>query len=1640
MREPECRQCVESFLRCVYTRKTKEMRKNSAAEGFYLRRLLFLQKGGEDMKNIFKKALSFFLAVIMTVGMFPVTAMAEEQYVYFSISLDDKFLEGSDGTVMAHVPVAISELEKIKLSDYGLSEYAIDKNGDGKEDITALHLDLYAHDKYCDRNGKEIAEQVQGAPGSLYFNSFWSGHDCNLNYYVNGEYPLNAELSESWGYSVGATADVIAVNPGDFVDIILMNSWNFCWDSFGGFHYFIDENGSISHKFAANVGEEISFNIGRAYGNLMMGGATEIVPETNGAELYYSKDKADMLTNSGNSIFDDDYDGTVSVTFPEAGTWYVWVPGMYGMDYPDEIVSGPAFAEVTVTGEAEPEITLSLDKTALSITEGKTAEIAATVVPEEKASEIEWSSSDETVATVESGVVTAIAKGEATVTAKIGDVSAECQVTVTELALYLSELSFSETATGEFFEMSPELGNKIFGYDVKVQDSINRIFIKAKLSGDAPKGSAITAKFIETKGNEQVINVKSGNEKGVLLTRALNKGTVGNTVTLEVGVEGDIQTYTIELKRTPSLTGLSAADLNGNAISFNEKFAVNTTEYTASTGEEKIAVNGIPYDESYTVTYNGSEDNVVSLSDGENIIAVTVKNAEGFEKTYNLKITKLAKAKITFSVNPKNALVYISDKFKQGVPANANGEFELLEGETYTYNVTAFGYIGKTAEYIPNGDALVMVDLKKAPETAFKEYDSSWPFFGLNNNNNMVIDRPTPTVKEETALYWANKIGTGYDYGATGVPILVDDYLYCYAGKTIMKIDKISGEIIQTGKMTGGSSAYAICSLTYAEGLIFVGLNNGTVQAFNAETLESVWLYKDPLKGQPNAQITYSDGYVYTGFWNSEDGEAAYVALSITDENPEETDEAKIASWRHIQKGGFYWAGAYIEGDYLYIGTDDGEDGYQTGYAHLLSINKHTGKVVDDVTMPNVGDIRSSINQTDGKLYFTSKGGYFYEAEYDPKTGDIGNLRFIELQNGSNGVPMSTSTPTVYNGRAYIGVSGKGQFSAYSGHNITVIDIPSWSIAYSVPTQGYPQTTGTLTTYYEKTDGYVYVYFFDNFTPGKLRVLADKPGMTEPLKTIEETTNGKTYEVGYSVFEPTGKLAQYCICTPIIDEDGTLYFKNDSANLFAVGSAVEYIEVTKNPDKMSYKPGEVFDPTGMEVTAYYYNGTERDITKYVTWSTEPLAEEDENFMIVFENVGGDVKPFDTIELSISSGFVELVPEKEPTKTKIRLNDTVKFDNTIDTPETFFVKEPKGGVFYVGILSDMEYDEFELHTNGYLKGQLIDFDPEKYRSIGETYCVYNSLTGEIAENVLSSGAGIRPDNKAKGMTYEKAVKLAEHFNDENKVTYYKVKCEQNVYVAKITVPENYSTAYKSGTYKITAEKDGIKYSSAENKIVTDVSIFEYEYLKWATENDEVEVMDEDARGYSDYLSDKYGYGDEEYAPPLWEKPTVVSTTAFRAVSGKKMVLACGEGVKITIPEISTMQRGINFIYKNTVGELDEEKKTTVYSLNFYGKQPVQSDFIIEWKLGVNAFELRESFKIKVEEEDIITYYILKDGKYFDEFTVDYMTDDLNEDITLTLENEGGTTLGNYTITTKKPADTDSADDSEEINPNTGAPIF
>ncbi|MFQ9950945.1 MAG: PQQ-binding-like beta-propeller repeat protein [Clostridium sp.] len=664
---------------------------------------------------------------------------------------------------------------------------------------------------------------------------------------------------------------------------------------------------------------------------------------------------------------------------------------------------------------------------------------------------------------------------------------------------------------------------------------------------------------------------------------------------------------------------------------------------------------------------------VLSLLVSLLIPAATAAEAAGEE---SLEIT------VTVSVQPEEALVFLTDSQANRVFPNEDGTYTLYQGASYHYNITKSGYVGISEDFIAGEETHISVTLAKAEENPSINPDlpSSWPTFRGNAENNAVVDAPTPQTADDATLYWATKIGQGFWGGAAGSPIIVDDYLVFCSGKKLYKTNRFTGELMeQTGDMVTNSN-FNIVPPTYADGMIFVGLSNGTIQAFDAETLESLWVYEDPLKGQPNSPLVYYDGYVYTGFWNSETKAANFVCVSATDENPDDTQEAKYATWTYQQAGGFYWSGAYISDNFVLVGTDDGQSGYLSDTSNLLSLDPKTGKLIDKIGNLN-GDIRSSISYdtiTD-RYYFASKGGSFYSVAVendgtfsdDPEGVQGYDLKEIVLDNGigsPNTPPMSTSTPVVHNGRAYIGVAGEAQFVQYGGHNITVIDLESWQIAYTVPVKGYPQTSGLLSTAYEDEEGYAYIYFIDNYTPGQLRVIKDKPGITSVVDGVTERYMSKGQMVTIEgcapvLFTPSGDQAQYAICSPIVDEEGTLYFKNDSAYMMAVGSRIEKIEVTVPPEKTTYMEGEIFDPSGMQVKAFLANGMERDITDSVTFSQDPLTTADTDITVYYNYVMyGD--RFDG-ENGNETGITVLPPETYINLTVLTTGETSSISHVMD---------------------------------------------------------------------------------------------------------------------------------------------------------------------------------------------------------------------------------------------------------------------------------------------------------------------------------------------------------------------------------------
>ena len=86
-----------------------------------------------------------------------------------------------------------------------------------------------------------------------------------------------------------------------------------------------------------------------------------------------------------------------------------------------------ATCKVTCRGVAATSI--RLDREAVTLTEGDFTVLKADTAPSNWKGDISWKSSDETVATVQDGVVSAVGRGSCTITAVAGEAEASCEIT-----------------------------------------------------------------------------------------------------------------------------------------------------------------------------------------------------------------------------------------------------------------------------------------------------------------------------------------------------------------------------------------------------------------------------------------------------------------------------------------------------------------------------------------------------------------------------------------------------------------------------------------------------------------------------------------------------------------------------------------------------------------------------------------------------------------------------------------------------------------------------------------------------------------------------------------------------------------------------------------------------------------------------------------------------------------------------------------------------------------------------------------------------------------------------------------------------------------------------------------------------------
>ena len=903
--------------------------------------------------------------------------------------------------------------------------------------------------------------------------------------------------------------------------------------------------------------------------------------------------KFKVTPNEGFAVRDNNYD----VSFSGAGTVSVEVKDGYAVVTLTDIFSN---GDVRIQGVKEI-ITVTLPKgegftaaaaegTKTPVLKGDSYSFTVTVAEGyEKTDDFAVKANGEALTAGESGSYT-VENVTADLTITVEGVTEAVQKTAG-----LSVLKFGDTSTeakAQMFQLIPAFDPAVKEYTVLVPDNSNMFYAWATKADDRSSSTTITAKWVNLNvDTEKTQALTSGKASGQNLAGFAPTGTKVNTMTVTV-VDGDFKDeYKLTSVRVaPSLTALS---LDG--IRFAESFSASKTAYTATTAAESVTVAATPRDESYTVTVNGGSDTTVPLNLGENKINVVVTNPGGYTNTYTITVTRLAAIEVGFTVDPADAKVTVWDSNKDRV-APTDGKYSVMADAEYTYLVQSDGYVSQKSSFKFSESSTIDITLAVATENPNldKSITAEWGNFRKGDNNLGITNAKTPYAPEDAEILWAVKHGTGWA-AAPGSPIMVDGDIYTYSGSTIRRLNSMTGETVTEGTMVDKSS-YSIVPMTYGDGMVFVGLSGGKIQAFNAKTLESLWVYTDELGGQPNCPITYKDGYIYAGFWNSEDRNANFACINTVDEDHASATEVKYASWTYTRAGGFYWAGAYVTDKLAIVGTDDGAGGYDTNGAALLVFDRYTGEKLDAHEGIR-GDLRSNVSHDpeSDRVFFTTKGGILGNAQIDWDTGKILDYKEVVIKDAQgNANAMSTCTPSVYNGRIYIGVAGTSQFGANSGHGIAVYNLNgdgSMTQAYVYAIVGYPQTSAMVSTAYSAEDGSVYIYLPYNYTPGGVSVLKDKPGQTAPV-----TTTGSGYS---EVFTPVGPLAQYCICSTIADQYGTIYYKNDSCYMMAITSKIESLEITQYPTITENEDGSI-TVDGLKAVTKLKNGEERDVSKYVS--------------------------------------------------------------------------------------------------------------------------------------------------------------------------------------------------------------------------------------------------------------------------------------------------------------------------------------------------------------------------------------------------------------------------------------------------------
>ena len=367
--------------------------------------------------------------------------------------------------------------------------------------------------------------------------------------------------------------------------------------------------------------------------------------------------------------------------------------------------SGSCIAECTITVSVDVE-SITIDKTSLELAVGETEQLTATVKPDDATDKnVSWISSDESIAKVDNGKVTAVNAGKAIIIAKCGGKTAECAVTVTVPtgSVTLDKTSLS-LAVGESAQLTAT---------VKPDDASDKNV--AWTSSDASVAKVVNGKVTAVKSGKATITAKCGDKTAecavtvtvptgsVTLDKTSLSLAVGETAQLTATVKPDDATDK-NVAWTSSDESVAKVD-NGKVTAVKAGKATITAKCCGKTAECVVTVK----QPDNIIYYTSSDNRVVSPNNetvfGANIISNEYSDGIG-RIIFDGPVTSVGK--VAFMGCSRITSIIIPDTVSS-IGSNAFSDCENLKTINTPKNLStigssAFNYCRRLQSFIlPNG-------------------------------------------------------------------------------------------------------------------------------------------------------------------------------------------------------------------------------------------------------------------------------------------------------------------------------------------------------------------------------------------------------------------------------------------------------------------------------------------------------------------------------------------------------------------------------------------------------------------------------------------------------------------------------------------------------------------------------------------------------------------------------------------------------------------------------------------------------------------------------------------------------------------------------------------------------------------------